>query len=68
MILLLKKIAIVRITKFLRSWSLENNITHVALTKLLKGLRTNGHENLPCDARTLLETPTTSISTTNRLC
>lgn len=54
--------------KFLRLWSLENNITHVALTKLLKGLRTNGHENLPCDARTLLETPTTSISTTNRLC
>lgn len=47
--------------KFLRSWSLENNITHVALTKLLKGLRANGHENLPCDARTLLETPTTSI-------
>lgn len=47
--------------KFLRSWSLENHITHVALTKLLKGLRANGHENLPCDARTLLETPTTSM-------
>lgn len=47
--------------KFLRSWSLENNITHVAITKLLKGLRANGHENLPCDARILLETPTTSM-------
>lgn len=46
--------------KFLQSWSLENNISHVALTKLLKDLRSNGHENLPCDARTLLETPTTS--------
>lgn len=46
--------------EFLRTWSLENNIAHVALTKLLKGLRANGHENLPCNARTLLETPQTT--------
>jgi len=31
---------------FLRSWSLENNITHVALTKLLKDLRANGKSSL----------------------
>ncbi|EFN78686.1 hypothetical protein EAI_06700, partial [Harpegnathos saltator] len=41
----------------LRIWSLENNISHVALTKLLKGLTVNGYEKLPCDARTLLKTP-----------
>jgi len=32
-------------------------LCHVALTKLLKGLRTNGHQNLSCDARTLLQSP-----------
>ncbi|XP_036142749.1 uncharacterized protein LOC105834125 isoform X1 [Monomorium pharaonis] len=50
--------------EFLQTWSVENNITHVALTKLLKGLRVNGHTNLPSDARTLLETPTTTAITT----
>lgn len=44
--------------EFLRLWSLQNNIAHAALTKLLKGLRVYGHHNLPRDARTLMETPT----------
>lgn len=49
--------------QFLRTWALENNITHSAVTKLLKGLRCNGHENLPSDARTLLQTPTVKSTT-----
>jgi len=48
----------VTLREFLQVWSIKNNICHVALTKLLKGLRTNGHQNLPCDARTLLQSPT----------
>ncbi|XP_067203262.1 uncharacterized protein [Linepithema humile] len=46
--------------EFLRSWSIENNITHVAITKLLKGLKAYGHEDLPTEARTLLQTPQTT--------
>jgi len=38
----------------------------VTLTKLLKGLRANKHENLLCNAKTLLETPImTSIINTH---
>lgn len=48
---------------FLRTWSLENNITHVALTKLLKGLIENGHKDVPNDARTLLQTPNKTFTT-----
>jgi hypothetical protein len=41
---------------FLRNWSIENNITHSSLNKLLKGLK-RWHKELPSDARTLLRTP-----------
>lgn len=44
------------LVSFLRAWSVENNITHSALSKLLKGLQP-WHKELPCDARTLLKTP-----------
>ncbi|KAJ8673816.1 hypothetical protein QAD02_005078 [Eretmocerus hayati] len=43
---------------FLREWSLENNITLTATSKLLAGLILAGHSELPKDARTLLNTPT----------
>uniref|UniRef100_A0A1Y1K4M3 Transposase domain-containing protein n=1 Tax=Photinus pyralis TaxID=7054 RepID=A0A1Y1K4M3_PHOPY len=44
--------------QFLTQWSLKNNITHIALTELLKWFSTNPDINsLPKDARTLLQTP-----------
>ncbi|XP_066585747.1 uncharacterized protein [Prorops nasuta] len=49
------------LAQFLRYWAIENNITHTALTKLLKGLRMNVSEDLPCDSRTLLQTPKISL-------
>ncbi|KAJ8684723.1 hypothetical protein QAD02_020516 [Eretmocerus hayati] len=45
---------------FLREWSLTNSITLWATSKLLVGLREAGHGELPKDARTLLQTPSTS--------
>lgn len=49
------------LTKFLREWSLENNITHKQLTSLLKGLKIIFKDvNIPSDARTLLNTKRTS--------
>ncbi|KAJ8678454.1 hypothetical protein QAD02_014241 [Eretmocerus hayati] len=48
---------------FLREWSLTNSITLCATSKLLSGLREAGHGDLPKDARTLLQTPTTSAQT-----
>ncbi|KAJ8671002.1 hypothetical protein QAD02_002261 [Eretmocerus hayati] len=45
---------------FLREWTLTNSITLCATSKLLSGLREAGHGDLPKDARTLLQTPTTS--------
>ncbi|KYN10883.1 hypothetical protein ALC57_16983 [Trachymyrmex cornetzi] len=48
--------------KWLCSWKTKHNITHVALTDLLKKLRTCGHNDLlPNDARTLLNTPRNSM-------
>lgn len=40
----------------LAKWAIENNITHVALNKLLEILKSK-YPNLPSDARTLLKTP-----------
>ncbi|KAJ8678455.1 hypothetical protein QAD02_014242 [Eretmocerus hayati] len=48
---------------FLREWSLTNSISLCATSKLLSGLREAGHGDLPKDARTLLQTPTTSAQT-----
>ncbi|KAJ8666152.1 hypothetical protein QAD02_007814 [Eretmocerus hayati] len=45
---------------FLREWSLTNSITLCATSKLFVGLREAGHGELPNDARTLLQTPSTS--------
>ncbi|CAH0553200.1 unnamed protein product [Brassicogethes aeneus] len=43
---------------FLSNWSIKNNITHTALTEILKWLSTKPDlENIPTDARTLLKTP-----------
>lgn len=49
---------------------MENNITHVAITKLLKGLKAYTHEDLPTEARTLLQTPQTTsmINTASGTC
>lgn len=41
----------------LRKWAVENNITLMAVTSLLKLLHEEGHMHLPKDARTLLQTP-----------
>jgi hypothetical protein len=41
---------------WLCSWKVKHNITHVALSELLKKLRTCGFLNVPKDARTLLNT------------
>ncbi|KAJ8914057.1 hypothetical protein NQ315_017578 [Exocentrus adspersus] len=40
----------------LTEWAVKHNITHTALTDLLKILKLN-HADLPTDARTLLQTP-----------
>lgn len=42
--------------EFLSQWSLKYNISQIALTKLLHGLKPL-HPELPLDARTLLHTP-----------
>lgn len=43
---------------FLRRWALDNNVTHKSLTELLSWLSEKPHlNNLPKDARTLLNTP-----------
>lgn len=45
-------------SSFLCSWALRNNITHTALSELLKWFSVKPNiENLPLDARTLLNTP-----------
>ncbi|KAJ8666733.1 hypothetical protein QAD02_023985 [Eretmocerus hayati] len=44
-------------SNFLVQWSTTHNITQVAVTNLLAGLRDAGHDELPKDARTLLNTP-----------
>lgn len=41
----------------LRVWAVKYNISHMALTSLLKLLREEGHVELPKDSRTLLQTP-----------
>lgn len=41
----------------LRVWAIDNKITHQAIGELLTVLKSNGHENLPKDSRTLLHTP-----------
>lgn len=41
----------------LRKWAVQNNISLMALTTLLKILREEGHTELPKDSRTLLRTP-----------
>lgn len=43
----------------LRKWAVTYNISMMALTFLLKLLRDQGHQSLPKDARTLLQTPRT---------
>lgn len=44
--------------EFLPQWALESNITHDALSKLLKKLKTyESFRNMPVDARTILSTP-----------
>lgn len=41
----------------LKNWSLKHNITHIALSDLLKLCKAMGANDLPSDARTLLHTP-----------
>lgn len=41
----------------LRAWAVEYNVSHMALTFLLKLLRKEGHIELPKASRTLLRTP-----------
>lgn len=40
----------------LREWALEHNVSHQALTSLLKILGKRGFDNLPTDSRSLLKT------------
>lgn len=48
----------VETSQFLRSWALEYNIKHNALTALIKYLRNKpGFEDLPGDSRSFLRTP-----------
>lgn len=51
-------------------WKTKHNITHIALTDLLKKLCTCGHNDLPNDARTLLNMPRNNmieISANNKI-
>jgi len=41
----------------LREWSVESKVSKSSLDRLLAILRKNGHEGLPKDSRTLLQTP-----------
>lgn len=41
----------------LKKWAFKHKITHAALRDLLTGLISHGHQNLPKDPRTLLQTP-----------
>ena len=52
-----------QLSEKLRSWSLENNVTHTSLDQLLKILSPH-HSSLPLCARTLLGTPRTFEITT----
>lgn len=50
--------------EFLRIWALQNNVTHTALTELLKWFKSEPEiKDLPTDARTLLKTPNKSCLT-----
>lgn len=54
----------VEASAFLVNWSIENKITHTALTQLLKYLKANPKlDDLPSDARTLLQTPRRAVVT-----
>lgn len=44
-------------TEKLKIWAIEGQVTHTTLNKLLKLLKSHGHESLPLDSRTLLSTP-----------
>lgn len=41
----------------LRSWVMQQNISHTAINSLLEILRTHNHFELPRDERTLMQTP-----------
>lgn len=46
---------------FLNNWAITNNVTHTAVTQILKWFKTGPDlSNLPHDARTLLRTPSTT--------
>jgi len=45
------------LTTFLQKWATKHLIKHNAIDDLLKGLKQNGHSDLPSTARTLLKTP-----------
>ena len=45
------------ISEELASWATKNNCRRDAMNELLKILRRHGHDSLPKDARTLLQTP-----------
>lgn len=45
----------------LHTWATEYNITQTSLTALLRILKEEGHNKLPSDARTLLNTPKKTI-------
>jgi len=46
-----------KLLNWLRSWKLKHNISHCAMSELLRQLYTYDHVDLPKDARTLLGTP-----------
>lgn len=45
------------VADYLRNWTIEFNVNHSALNKLLTFLKKNGFPYLPEDSRTLLKTP-----------
>ncbi|KAI2645785.1 Large tegument protein deneddylase [Labeo rohita] len=45
------------LSTFLQQWATKHLIKHNALEDLLRGLKQNGHPELPSTARTLLKTP-----------
>ncbi|KAJ8681298.1 hypothetical protein QAD02_017085 [Eretmocerus hayati] len=55
------------LSNFLIQWSTTHNITQVAVTNLLGGLRDAGHDELPKDARTLLSTPRNTSSNVHQM-
>lgn len=46
-----------KLIQFLRGWVAEFQIQKNAVNELLKHLKTNGFPNVPCDFRTILQTP-----------